>query len=76
MQGSRPHCAFEEQVRAPAGTSRHVPARQKFPVEQSVLAVHAATQRLATHVVPFEHCAVLVQRGFGVQRPDEQEHVE
>lgn len=70
MQGSRPHCAFELQVRAPGGIARQLPARQKLPVVQSAFWVHAATQRFATHVVPFEHCALLVHFGLGVQRPD------
>ncbi len=70
MQGSRPHCAFELQVRAPGGIARQLPARQKLPVEQSAFCVHAATQRLATHVVPLEHCELLVHFGLGVQRPD------
>ncbi len=45
-------------------------------MEQSAFAVHAATQRPVTHEVPFEHCALLVHFGFGVQRPEVHEHDE
>lgn len=76
MQGSSPHWAFELQVRAPGGTARQVPARQKFPAVQSAFWVQAATQRPATQEVPLLHWEFFVHRGFGVHVPPVQEHDE
>lgn len=63
-------------VRAPLGTGRQTPARQKLPVVHCALVPQVATQRLSTQVLPALHWAVLEQVAFGVQRPELHEQRE
>jgi len=70
MQGSRPHWAFEVQAWAPGGIGRQLPARQKSVAEQSVFRVQAATQRLATQLLPFAQSELPLHRGRASQRPE------